>query len=157
MFIIDWVRRQSSLFWSRLCSGLIAVGCLVVLGLSVWLEPSAAGHSTHLQLGLAPCTFFSWTGVPCPMCGATTTFALLAHFRVLEGLLNQPFAAVLFLLTVWALLVSALEVLRPRNRWSLIYDRISPWEGVLAIGFLVLMVIGWFYKIMHMYMSGGLS
>jgi hypothetical protein len=75
----------------------------------------------------------------------------------LEGLLNQPFAAVLFLLTVWALLVSALEVLWPRNRWSLIYDRISPWEGLLAIGFLVLMVIGWIYKIMHMYMTGGLS
>jgi hypothetical protein len=156
MSVIDWVRRQDALFWSRLVSGFVAVGCLTVLGLSVWLEPSAAGHSTHLQLGLAPCTFFSWTGLPCPMCGATTTFALLAHLRVLEGVLNQPFAALLFGMTVWALVVATLEVMRPRNRWGLVYERIAPWEGLLAIGFLGAMVIGWIYKISYMYIDGAL-
>jgi hypothetical protein len=90
------------------------------------------------------------------MCGATTTFALLAHLRVADGLINQPFAALLFVLTVWALVVSSLEVVRPKNRWSLIYDRISPWEGVLAIAFLAFMVIGWVYKIMYMYLSGAI-
>jgi len=88
------------------------------------------------------------------MCGATTTFALLAHLRIVDGVLNQPFAALLFLLTVWAFVVSSVEVVLPKNRWSLIYERIGPWEGVLAIGFLLFMVIGWLYKIMYMYLSG---
>ena len=90
------------------------------------------------------------------MCGATTTFALLAHLRVLEGVLNQPFAALLFGMTVWALVVATLEVMRPRNRWGLVYERIAPWEGLLAIGFLGAMVIGWIYKISYMYIDGAL-
>src|SRR5262245_53861942 len=34
---------------------------------------------THRQLGLPPCTFFAVTGMPCPSCGMTTSFALLMH------------------------------------------------------------------------------
>ena len=34
---------------------------------------------THRQLGLPPCTFYEVTGLPCPSCGMTTSFALLMH------------------------------------------------------------------------------
>ena len=50
------------------------------------------------------------------MCGATTTFALLADFRLLEGVVNQPFAALLFAMTVTTLVISVLEVVGPRDR-----------------------------------------
>jgi hypothetical protein len=84
------------------------------------------------------------------MCGATTTFALLAHFRFLEGVVNQPFAALLYVMTVTAFVISVMEALRPRNRWAALYKRIEPWEGISAVAFLALMAIGWIYKILSM-------
>ena len=89
------------------------------------------------------------------MCGATTTFALLAHFRLLEGVVNQPFAALLFAMTVTTLVISVLEVVGPRDRWLRLYRRIEPWEASLAIGFLVFMAIGWVYKIISMTIANG--
>jgi hypothetical protein len=41
---------------------------------------------THRQLGLPPCTFYEITGVPCPACGMTTSFALLVRGDVLNSL-----------------------------------------------------------------------
>jgi hypothetical protein len=35
--------------------------------------------ASHRQLGLPPCTFQEVTGVPCPSCGMTTSFALLVR------------------------------------------------------------------------------
>jgi hypothetical protein len=35
--------------------------------------------ASHRQLGLPPCTFAEVTGVPCPSCGMTTSFALLVR------------------------------------------------------------------------------
>jgi hypothetical protein len=62
----------------------IALGLMVVFGIAAWLNPyDEAGRAlrseTHLQLGLPPCTFRVVTGVPCPSCGMTTSFALLMH------------------------------------------------------------------------------
>ncbi len=134
----------------RALSGVVALGTGVVLGLAVWLEPAVAGHSTHTQLGLSPCTFLSFTGYPCPMCGATTTFALMADLRPLAALSNQPFAAFLFVSTVGAFGVSLAEVLQPRGRWGRIGALLAPIEGRLAVGFLAFMALGWVYKIVAM-------
>src|SRR5687768_6383575 len=41
---------------------------------------------THRQLGLPPCTFKTVTGLPCPSCGMTTSFALLIHGDVWNSL-----------------------------------------------------------------------
>ena len=87
------LRRQRLV---RLVSVLLFLGTGVVLVLAVWLEPSSQGHSTHTQLGLYPCTMLSFTGFPCPMCGMTTTLALMADLRFLQAALNQPFGVLLF-------------------------------------------------------------
>jgi hypothetical protein len=41
---------------------------------------------THRQLGLPPCTFYDITGLPCPSCGMTTSFALLVRGDVANSL-----------------------------------------------------------------------
>ena len=62
----------------------LALGMSLVFGIALWLNPyDAEGQprkmETHRQLGLPPCTFYLLTGVPCPSCGMTTSFALLVR------------------------------------------------------------------------------
>ena len=69
----------------------VAAGLMAVFAIAVWLKPyDEAGRplrlETHLQLGLPPCTFRLVTGVPCPSCGMTTSFALLVRGDVVNSL-----------------------------------------------------------------------
>ena len=84
------------------------------------------------------------------MCGATTTFALMADLRWLEGFVNQPFAALLFCATVGSFLLSLWEVILPRQRWSRVLGWLEPWELRVAIGTLVVLVLSWVYKLWQM-------
>lgn len=138
-----WLRRPRV---ARAVSAFLALGTGTVLGIAAWLTPSAEGHGTHLQLGLSTCSFLQLTGQPCPMCGATTTFTLMAHLRPIDAFINQPFAAGLFLLTVAVFAVSFVEAIDPRGRWGRITDRLAPYEGLLATLFLGAMGLGWAYK-----------
>lgn len=73
----------------RLCGGLPLRPCgkvllggwslLLIAGFAVAasVSPDSRGYGTHQQFGLPPCTVRMLTGVPCPSCGATTSFA---HF-----------------------------------------------------------------------------
>lgn len=130
----------------RLMSAAIAVGLGLVFALAALLEPSIHGHGTHTQLGLANCTFLELTGQPCPMCGATTTWSLLAHFSPIEALINQPFAALLFAIASAVFGVAVAETIDPRERWSRILAWLEPREGILAVAFLGVMMVGWVYK-----------
>lgn len=123
-----------------------------VLGIATWLEPAVGGHSTHTQLGLSPCTFLAITGIPCPMCGATTSFALMADGRWADAFVNQPFASLLFLGTVATVAVSLAEIVAPARRWIRLAEVVAPWEGRLAFGVLAAMIAGWTWKIALMMM-----
>ena len=129
----------------RVLSALVALGAAAVLVLAALLVPSESGHGTHTQLGLGECTFLTWTGHPCPMCGATTAFALLAHFRFLEGFANQPFATLLFGITCGLCSIGVAEAVDPRRRWSRVADWFARYEAVAAIGFVGLMLASWLY------------
>lgn len=135
---------------ARVASLVVGLGAVSVLAIARWLDPSASGHSTHLQLGLQPCTFLAVSGWPCPMCGATTTFALLADGRVLDGLKNQPFAAFLFLADAAVAGISLADAFWPRGRWRRIGDVLRPHESRLAVAFVVAMFVGWIWKIAMM-------
>jgi hypothetical protein len=132
-------------------SAVVAVGSGAVLGIARWLEPSPQGFGTHQQLGLYPCTFLAWTGHPCPMCGATTTFALMADFRPLDAVINQPFAALLAAMTLGAFGVSVAEAVLPRRRWSRISASLRDREAKLAGAFLGLMGLSWIWKLAGMW------
>jgi len=84
------------------------------------------------------------------MCGATTTFAMMADGHLLGGLLNQPFAALLFLITALIFGVASAEFLLPAGRWRRLATRLAPRESALATIFLALMGLGWIYKIVLM-------
>jgi hypothetical protein len=132
---------------SRVASGAVALGCGAVLVLASLLVPSPSGHGTHMQLGLGNCTFLAWTGHPCPMCGATTTFTLLAHFHPVMAFVNQPFASLLFVITCVLFAVGLAEAVDPRDRWSRIANLFARYEATAAVAFLVLMLSSWLYEL----------
>jgi hypothetical protein len=132
---------------SRLASLVVAVGAGGVIGVASWLEPATQGHGTHQQLGLDGCTVLTLTGWPCPMCGMTTTFSLMADLRVVEALWTQPFGVVLFLLTLATLGVALAELVWPTDRWRRLWRWLAPWETWAAGLFLAGLGLGWVWKI----------
>ena len=79
---------------------------LAVLILAATLPPSASGTGTHrAALGLPPCNFLALTGLPCPSCGFTTSWAHFTKGNLLASFYVQPMGALLALLAaacVWA-------------------------------------------------------
>src|SRR4051812_33369576 len=71
-------------WWVRGALVGVVAGLVAVFAVAAWLDPyradgSARRMETHRQLGLPPCTFYRVTGLPCPSCGMTTSFALLVR------------------------------------------------------------------------------
>ena len=69
----------------------ITLGIVAIFAVAFWVRPYDAGGrpltlGTHLQIGLPPCTFYRWTGLPCPSCGMTTSFALLVRGDIWNSL-----------------------------------------------------------------------
>lgn len=124
----------------RLWAGAIACGCLVVLGIASWLQPSPAGHGTHTQIGLPACGWAGLFGSPCPTCGMTTAFAHAAEGRPVEAFVAQPFGALLALSTAAALWMAlhvavtgshlgrvGARLLRPRALWWIAGGAAASW------------------------------
>ena len=69
----------------------VVIGLVGVFAIAIKLDPyqddgAPRVIATHQQLGLPPCTFLEVTGVPCPACGMTTSFALLVRGDVMNSL-----------------------------------------------------------------------
>jgi hypothetical protein len=69
----------------------VVLGLVAVFSAAIWLNPykpdgTPRTMATHTQFGLNECTFFKVTGLPCPSCGMTTSFALLMHGDVVNSL-----------------------------------------------------------------------
>lgn len=77
-------RRPRMALWVRGILLLMAAGFAAVFAVALWLRPYAADGSplrmaTHTQLGLPECNMVTLTGKPCPACGMTSSFSLLAR------------------------------------------------------------------------------
>lgn len=68
----------------------VAMALAGVLGLARWLDPDRRGYGTHEQLGLPPCAFRAITGIPCPSCGMTTSFAYVVRGQIWTAILTNP-------------------------------------------------------------------
>ena len=89
--------------FDRVVAALGAAACLAVLIVAARLHPDSHGNGTHTQLGLPPCGWFMATGYPCPTCGMTTSFSLMAHHRPYSAFHVQPMGALLCLASAAAL------------------------------------------------------
>jgi hypothetical protein len=85
---------------------LIALASWPILVVAAWLRPDARGFGTHQQLGLPPCAFSAVTGVPCPGCGLTTSFAHMAHGHIVAAfgahLMGPPLFAIVCTVAFYA-------------------------------------------------------
>jgi len=110
----------------RTLGAIVGLPAWAVLATALWLHPDSRGYDTHTQLGLSPCGYILANGVPCPMCGMTTSFAHMVRGRALRALRAQVFGVALFLITVLTALLGTaqavsgrrcLRILQPRLWW----------------------------------------
>jgi hypothetical protein len=97
-------------------------------------------QGSHQSIGLPACNFKVWTGMPCPSCGMTTSFAHLVRGNVWYSLranwVGTGLALFCAALVPWAIA----SALRGRYYW------IRSLEAPIAIGvgvFTVLMLLRW--------------
>lgn len=144
--VVHWFRGLASSTQDRIVGLVLAVPSGGVLGTALWLDADPAGVGTHRQLGLGGCTILTSFGVPCPMCGMTTTFTHLAHLDLVAGVVNQPFGLLLFGGTAAAFCLGLAELLAPRTRWRRAAAVVDRHEGWIAAVLLIGMFGGWAYK-----------
>lgn len=97
---------------SRLGWLLFLLPAVAVLITAALLTPNPVGHGTHTQLGLPPCGFYVFTGLPCPGCGLTTCFSYMMHLDPVGAANANPFGVMLFLTTATVVPVSLIGLFR---------------------------------------------
>jgi hypothetical protein len=129
----------------RLGVVVVVAGLVALFAAAAWIDPygpDGVPHrmGTHQQLGLPPCNFVRLTGYPCPSCGMTTSFALLAHGDIGNSLRANAVGTLLALAALAAIpwgIVSA-----ARGRWLGIWA-LEPWLLRFVIVFVVLALARW--------------
>jgi hypothetical protein len=139
--------------WVRRMLLLMAGGWLLVFGVALWLNPYQANGQprqmeTHLQLGLPPCTFRVLTGVPCPSCGMTTSFALLARGDIVNSMranaVGTLLAAFGMVLVPWSLAsVYKGRLLIIRSLETALTWTVVVFVTLMLIRWAVVLIIGW--------------
>lgn len=130
----------------RLLAAGVGLGCLAVLTLAASLAPSRSGMGTHQRsLGLPSCNFLLTTGLPCPSCGMTTSWAWATKGNLVASFYVQPMGTILALMAaacVWGGLYIAATG-RPTHRLL----RLIPNRYTL-LPLLLLAVLAWGWKIL---------
>lgn len=126
---------------SRLVWLVLLAGTLFVVITATQLTPDPIGHGTHTQLGLPPCGFYLYSGLPCPGCGLTTCFSHMVRFEWVGAARANPFGVALFLVTVAGVPVSAYGLLRGRAVMPLL-DRLQMEKVSILLAVCSLMVWG---------------
>jgi len=138
--------------WSYRIRGVVLfLPAAAVIALAASLAPRKAGYGTHQDLGLPPCAFLTRTGYPCASCGMTTSFAAMAHGRVVEAFLAHPLGVVMFLGTAAVGLCGLGEAVTGRDVLRILRPGVW-WAVVVGVGLLG----GWAFKIVHGLATGTL-
>jgi hypothetical protein len=123
----------------------IALGLTALFAVAAFLNPyridgSARRMETHMQLGLPECTFKQVTGLPCPSCGMTTSFALTIRGDFSDAVRANSVGVMLALTLLAAIPWCLASVLCRRTLFVQSAERALM---VIVIGLLSLMLVRW--------------
>jgi hypothetical protein len=123
----------------------IALGLTALFAVAAYLNPyrsdgSARRMETHMQLGLPECTFKQVTGLPCPSCGMTTSFALTIRGDFSDAIRANS-VGVLLALTL--LVVIPWCTASALCRRTMFFQSVERALMVIVIGLLSLMLVRW--------------
>jgi hypothetical protein len=126
--------------WSVALAGLCFAAPLVV---ACFLRPNPAGHGTHQQLGLPPCSFIVLFGIRCPTCGMTTAWACAMHGRWGDALRANVGGTLLCLIDI--AVVGWLAISAGRGRWIAFrpHSTTATW---LVGAVVVVAVVDWIWR-----------
>lgn len=135
---------------ARLFMLLAAVGLVVLLALARYLQPDPSGVGTHTQLGLPPTFVMDRFGVPCPLCGMTTSWAHTTRADLGAALRAQPAGTLLALLAAGS--VPGLLLLAFLGRYPAWVDAepVRLWTLRAAIA---VVAVGWVYKLAAVFLG----
>lgn len=128
----------------RLTLAILSLGAIALLVLASLIAPDPSGVGTHQKLGLPPCGLYEVTGVPCPSCGMTTSFAHAVRLEPFAALRAQPLG---FLLACGALVTALLGpalALRGARVFGRLPEGIAARSGWWLLGAIV---VAWAYKL----------
>lgn len=131
----------------------IVVGLTTVLAIALWLRPYDADGkplrlATHQQLGLPPCTFYRTTGLPCPSCGMTTSFAFLVRGDIKDSMRANAIGTLLALFCLAMIPWCLASLVRGRLLGIRSPERVLTWIVGVFIALLLLrwaVVLGWIW------------
>ena len=113
--------------------GLICLGVALfaLLFVAAMLKPNPAGLGTHMQLGLPGCTMYTFSGIRCPGCGMTTSWAHTMKGDFASGIRANVGGVLLCLLSI---------AVFPCLLWMGICGRSLPfyWFGQVAVTVLLI-------------------
>jgi uncharacterized protein DUF2752 len=131
--------------WVR--GGLLCIASFLILifSIAIYLNPynpdgTAKRMETHRGLGLPACTFYANTGLPCPSCGMTSSFALLIRGDVWHSLQANFAGTMLGTFCLFLIPWSLASIYKQR----LLFVR--SFETMLTIviaGFMAIMLLRW--------------
>ncbi|MCC6798265.1 MAG: DUF2752 domain-containing protein [Candidatus Hydrogenedentes bacterium] len=132
----------------RVTASIIGFGCAGIVVIATFLTPDPRGFGTHEQLGLPPCVSTKFLHVPCPVCGMTTAFSLMAHARPIDAFRTQPAGTAFFVICLFGF--GAAQSTFVLGHVPPFIARIaSSRQTMWAIG--VLLTAGWLYKVYILY------
>ena len=137
-----WVRLRPP---ERALAAGLALLFLALLVAARLIQPDPRGLGTHEQLGLRPCYIAKYLHLPCPLCGATTAFSLMAHGAAWPAFRCQPTGALAAMACAAAFGLSAVFALSGRFPQALFSAFATRTVAVLAAA---AVLMAWVYKIL---------
>ena len=123
-------------FTHRAMAAFIGAAALVPLCIAARLIPSPTGIGTHTQIpGLQQCWFEARTGIPCPSCGMTTSFAYFARGNIVASFYVQPMGCVLAMLSVMVFWSGLYLAFSGRAVHRLMHQLPVKWMGFFLVWF----------------------